>query len=258
MTAPTVDDALEAIVKKSTYVTPHCAHGAHENTKRKAANGNNFQSCRGTYAYRYTTVRCTCWCHAMYAMVAPELSGALPVPDATMRHDAEGGSVDGTSPPGIVSQRDGIGAHAGDGLSFWRGAVGNAGLESQLRRFICMKVLGMNDVSDSMEQAGESGRRTRGSLDINVEAVCRLWLDKRLPFPNLTPSEIGSMINVLDPPSPGAIHAVLTRWVNAGLCVVETKPLRFVKFTEAVDSFGISGVRKRSKLEKSRHEKGFW
>lgn len=73
-----------------------------------------------------------------------------------------------------------------------------------------------------------TGRAARGELEDKV----RLAIIKVYGFEGLTPDTIAVLVNKDDPPSVGAIHAILTRWEEKGLAIIARKPMRFVEFSE--------------------------
>lgn len=239
------------------YVTPHCCNGGHENSKVLSLKGTLMPSCRGIYAYRFVEVKCTCWCHEMFASLVAEERDALTPATESMNMDVTAPSVDPVALGHVTDA--GIGAVGAvipeRSQSFWASVVHDANVETQLWQLVNGLFF---DDEVKREESANSGRRKRGSLDINVEIVCKLWLEEKLPFPELTPVCIGMMINAEDPPSSGAIYAVLTRWRDENLCAVSEKPFRFVSFTPAVGEYGIAYVKNKTSKEKIARSKGFF
>lgn len=106
--------------------------------------------------------------------------------------------------------------------------------------------------------ATATGRNARGELESYVREVCDAWLVdkdyyKGVPcVPKLISSEIASNHGI-NPPSTGAIDAVLKRWQAVGFAELATKPARFVKYTEAGLKYGLEELKARKKRsEKSR------
>lgn len=75
-----------------------------------------------------------------------------------------------------------------------------------------------------------TGGRARGQLEVEVQQVCNRYMVGELEG-LLTTKFIGHLINPDDPPSQGAIGAVLERWAKIGYATVGTKPLRFSGYT---------------------------
>jgi hypothetical protein len=126
-----------------------------------------------------------------------------------------------------------------------------------LQTFIRMNVLKTEPTEDQRIAAND--RRKRGELESNVEVVCRLWLDKHLAAVNeLTTNWIALLIDASEPPSQGAIHAVLTRWSEHGYAKVEHKPFRFIEFMPSVAENGIAAAKQAHEREKNARAKGFW
>lgn len=246
-----------------TYVTPHCQNGGHENAKVLSPGGALMPSCRGEYNYRYLNVTCFCWCHEMFRTMRDQQAAAV---------SEEEDGTPGTDTPATVALAplqpvitggppSADTAPTEEKLDFYGEATGDSSLSPQVRRFINKHVFGldMSDAPDLTDKRYDEGkRRARGSLDINVEAVCRLWLDRKLPYEMLTPSDIAMIIDVSNPPSPGAIHAVLTRWAEGGLCMVGSKPVRFIGFSPTVDERGISFMKGALQREKKARSNGFF
>jgi hypothetical protein len=81
-----------------------------------------------------------------------------------------------------------------------------------------------------------TGRAARGQLEEQVRyAVCtqvKAAGDEVIAMLGLTPRLIGDIIDKADPPSSGAIYAVLKRWDGANLIDMAESPVRFVRFTD--------------------------
>lgn len=133
----------------------------------------------------------------------------------------------------------------------------NSGRVSQQLVNMCLtKVFGKEPTSDQVSIATD--RRKRGELEDNVEVVCRLWLLRHLPWSSLTTDAIALMVDANDPPSQGAIYAVLMRWSDSNLAVIERSPLRFMLFSDEAWCDGVTAVRHKHKREADRRAKGFF
>lgn len=260
-----VPEARQERDKIYPYITQHCVNGAHEKSSLVTDRGNKFQACRGTYTWRFTQAVCTCWCHEMFASMKAEDSDALLSVSTDTITPVSAVSVDARAPEPAMSDTppatpsstpttpDTIRSNPLYRHPVYRNVIDGDNIESQLAHYVWVNVF----------QAGPPpretvlGRRKRGELDAQVELVCRLWLDGHLNVgPQLTINWICMMINAERPPSPGAIYAVLTRWADANLCMVGTKPFRFTGFSDPVNQDGIMQIRKDNKREAARREKG--
>lgn len=245
--------------KKFPYITGFCGNGQHENSKLLSKAGASRVACRGKYEFRFCAVQCECWCHALFAAAGvtsdSPLSDTTDATDATESSDSGDPRASETAPSepttipssAIPTQRS----------TYWSWLVLQDHLEPQLKRLV-MKLI-FDQESEFVESAENiKERRKRGSLEYNVEAVCRLWLESKLPYKSLIPTDVGMLINAMDPPSPGAIHAVFTRWNEQGLAEVAHSPFRFLSFTSLVGEFGIDDFRRRQQRQMARNEKGFF
>ncbi len=243
----------------STYITGHCGQGNHEGTKNLSKGGALFPHCAGDYTYRNIAVRCTCWCHEMFreARAARQETDtetfALsdPIPSMTL------GNARASDTSSAITQPDtplGLVANLPTDVTFWEKVLDHADIAPMVYGLVSFNVFGKKVQIDLSSQLS---RRSRGSLDVNVEAVCRLKLEGFIPQ-ELTPNNIGMLIDPLDPPSPGAIHAVLHRWQEAGYCVLTRKPLTLESFTSKVDKGGIAAAKKVTQREKEARAKGFF
>lgn len=249
-----------ATIQPGKYVTPHCGLGAHENAKVLSEAGTLRPSCRGEYVYRFVTVTCNCWCHEMFRTMRAQQAAASSggddgMPDADTPATVAlgplepvvtgGSSAAGTAP--IEAKQD-----------FWVSVSSDDDLAPQVARYIKKHMLDTEVTDEPKSKDDEGKRRARGSLDINVEAVCRLWLAGKLPYEHLTPADIGMMIDVSNPPSAGAVYAVLQRWKEHGFVELGNKPFRFVRFTSTVAEQGISFAKDAMSREKNARAKGFF
>lgn len=245
--------------KMSTYITGHCAHGNHEGTKKLSVGGALFPACAGIYAFRFKVIECSCWCHEMFrearAAKAQDVT-ALSDPIPTMQLGNGAGSV----PMGTVTQANGGASEpitAPTDADFWTKVLDHQDLTIQVFKFVSWHVFKVKGDRQISKPIPENSRRPRGSLDINVEAICRLGLEGLIPN-ELTPSNIGLLIDPLNPPSAGAIHAVLTRWKEAGYCTLSDRPVTMTGFTDRVNKSGITGAKKISAREREARAKGFF
>lgn len=245
------------------YVTQHCANGAHENATVFSERGERFSNCRGEYKYRFVTITCTCWCHAMFASVRAEGSIALASVDTDMHPAVTAVSGDSRTqettprdtPPTTPPLPDGAkNGHLAE-HPVYRNAISGSEIDAKLIRLMYRNVFD----TDAPEREVILGRMKRGSLEAHVELVCRMWQDGFITIGDeLTIYWICLLINPEDEPSPGAVHAVLTRWAEHGLCKIEHKPMRFVSFTDGVNDVGVAEMVRLRKREAIGRAKGFF
>lgn len=244
------------VTKVSTYVTGHCGIGNHEGTKNLSTKGTLFPACAGEYAYSLGVhVACTCWCHEMFKMAAASRASALadvgtdtdtPETSASVEIEATSAPTGTAEPAPNVPKID----------PFWSKVLEHQDLTLQVYRFVSWHVFGVKGDKSLADRTVE-GRRPRGSLDINVEAICRLKFEGRIPN-ELTPQTVGLLIDPINPPSAGAIHAVFTRWKNAGYCTLSERPVMMTGFTSLVGADGITGAKKVSLRQRVSRAKGFF
>lgn len=98
----------------------------------------------------------------------------------------------------------------------------------------------------------QSGRAARGELEAWVRKSCDDWaVDKPPEF--CTPLYISDDIareQGINPPSTGAITAVLDRWSILGFARIDRKPIRFVEYTKEGISVGLETLKLRAKGRK--------
>lgn len=214
--------AEQARPAKSVYVTGFCSVGAHEGVTLLSQGGALIRSCAGEYMIggRYgtnRTVTCTCSCHDSFNEIRKLMKD---MQDAGVGNDTisavlgiqetptpTGGPTGAASSP-TASTGGGTGDRAGL-LPFDRGAHGG------LKSF----------------KPTPTGRAARGQLEEDVRKV--VAAQHKLFDDMLTPGVIAKFINAEDPPSQGAVHAVLSRWEQRSWVTLKTKPVRLGVITEA-------------------------
>ena len=99
-------------------------------------------------------------------------------------------------------------------------------------------------------------RRSRGSLESDVKSICDKFVTGEVKLgdnENLTPHRISRLIKdheSLDaPPSVGAVAAVLNRWEKIGFAEVEYKPFRFIDYSEAGRTDGLTALKAAAAAE---------
>jgi hypothetical protein len=90
--------------------------------------------------------------------------------------------------------------------------------------------------SGAMFAVTPTGRAARGQLEEQVRHVVCTQVKaagkEMIAILGLTPATIGIMIDREDPPSSGAIHAVLKRWEGQAMVDLGESPFRFIGFTQ--------------------------
>lgn len=243
---------------KFPYITGHCANGAHEGNKTFSARGTLLQPCRGMYTWRFTSAFCTCWCHELAATVRTMTAvtsdplfvgthGLVSAADVAASVASAPMPIAVNMPEVVITQ---------DPHWLYRQMIASPKVSTQLANMVRVKILNEEAQEYSADESGE--RRRRGELDANVEIVCRLWLDKLLPWELLTTDAISIMVDAEDPPSQGAIYSVLNRWANRGFAMIGTKPMRFIGFNESVLKMGLEAAVHKANREADRRSKGMF
>lgn len=84
--------------------------------------------------------------------------------------------------------------------------------------------------------ATPTGRRAKGQLEEEVRTVIvsqvRTAGDDMIAMLGLTPELIANSISKEDPPSSGAIYAILKTWEGKNYVDLGKSPFRFIRFTE--------------------------
>lgn len=185
----------------SVYVTGHCAVGNCYGTKNLTPDGKRLlPACNGRYEYRGTLILCTHSCHSevreMLAMIE-ELNALT-------------GGDNALSLPSQLREAATVTVRIDDTPLY--------------DPFLSVPTLG----GPRTFEPTPTGRAARGELEDKVRrAIIRVY-----GFESLTPETIAVLVNKEDPPSVGAVHAVLTRWEDKSFAILDRKPMRFVEFTE--------------------------
>lgn len=194
----------EALAERSSsgFVTGHCAVGACYGSKKVSASGARFKACQWKYEYRGKLIVCTHECHSQFEEML------------AMMAEMNGGDA---SALGILGP-------TGEPLT----AVVRI---DDTPRSVPLSLRPLDLETTRSFQPTPSGRAARGELEEKVRAVLAEYFEK---FPDgLTPKIVGLLVDKDSPPSEGAIHSVMMRWVDKGLATIERKPFRFGTFTEA-------------------------
>jgi hypothetical protein len=99
-----------------------------------------------------------------------------------------------------------------------------------------------------------TGRAARGELELWVKQVCDVFVVDGWPNP-CTPAAISEQIGKdqgINPPSTGAVDAVLKRWVTLGFAVTGSKPTRFLSYTPEGIEMGLDRMKEKAKRLKKQ------
>lgn len=251
--APVATKTKDEAVPKVEYVTGWCANGGHEGQTNHENPGT---VCRGKYVFRFTIIQCDCFCHAMFAAIRKEDPDALADMDADTAARQTAASVtlsafDALAALPVITADDPDAKHR-----LYQKLIETGHVSTQLANYVREHVFEI-PIGD-IEEAHSGERRRRGQLEVNVEVVCRLWLDEKLPWPQLTTDIVGLMIDAEDIPSAGAIYAVFDRWASAGLAAIGKSPVRFESFSEHCMSHLVADVKGLLARDKDRRARGFF
>lgn len=200
----------------SVYQSGFCSLGSHENTKPVSPSGKPLRTCPvgGKFAYPWKEggdVACTCDCHAMTRQLE-ELTGVqFPAFDSRK-----------TSSP--LS-----------GLALLDGALdGTDRLQQRLSPRADRP--SVTTTSGVRFAATPTGRAARGQLEEEVRTVICAQVkaagEDMIAMLGLTPDTISQAISRDDPPSTGAVYAILKRWDGRVQVELAERPFRFIKFTD--------------------------
>lgn len=233
---------------KYPYVTQFCANGGHENIVALSFRGTRMKSCSGKYFIPpRLDVVCTCHCHVNSTRPAIPMAPSINSGGASV-------TVDPRPVEMAVTEPEDVGFNPNE--SPYDRLLNNKVMDLGPRvRNLVLKHLGREVTKEMLNEPYVL--RRRGELDSNVEAICRLWLDKAIPGDELTTDWISLLVDVDNPPSKGAIHAVLMRWDESNFAIVEKNPVRFICFTPTVQEIGIEAARKLAHRKSKNREKGF-
>lgn len=185
-------------VKRSNYQTGFCSSGFCFGTKKYSPSGVLHKTCQWKYEYRGKAIVCQCSCHAEFQEML----------DMITQMAAENGGDAAWAMPTIPElQKPPV-------------VIDDRPRPTPLT----LRPL------DLPFQPTPTGRAARGELEENVRRVVKTL---HLNFPEgMTTDNIGAMIDRQNPPSTGAVHAVITRWESQGFCTTERRPFRIVSITE--------------------------
>lgn len=114
---------------------------------------------------------------------------------------------------------------------------------------------------DSDDDGNSTQRRERGALEADVKSITDDFVTGAFTTEDdnpLTPHRIAKAIAERDgldkPPSTGAVAAVLDRWDNYGFADIGEGPVRFVDYTEAGRTEGLTALKAKHR-EKLRAER---
>lgn len=107
------------------------------------------------------------------------------------------------------------------------------------------------------EPAEAKARRGRGALEADVKTVCDQYVTGGLVLADgdhLTAHKIANNIKTMhslsEPPSSGAVTAVLERWKEIGYANLNDKPKAFTDYTDAGRTEGLTALKAKAAEEK--------
>lgn len=205
--------------EESSYQSGFCTIGSHEGTKPLSPSGLLLKTCPiggrfemiGLGDKMIGEAECTCSCHAMSRQME-DLSG--------IRFPTRNSIRDSSPLSGLGLLR--ATSNATDDARA-------AGSDHDGRPTVTV-------ASGATFAVTPSGRAARGQLEDQVRHVVTTQVKaagaEMIAVLGLMPSTIGMMIDKDNPPSSGAIYAVLKRWEGHALVDLAESPFRFVRFTE--------------------------
>lgn len=217
----------------SVYKTGFCGAGLHEGTKPKSMTGKPMKVCT---SYNL----CNCHCHAkitkMYQMtdvkrVAQQNPEYQPAknPDLSFMDELEHRVA---ASPLVL-------------------AVVDTPPDHEAPAPVAPMAPAASAYTASEYAPTPSGVRARGQLEDEVLRVCKeLLMGEYTEL--ITPKYIAKHINPEDPPSVGAIGAVLDRWEAYGFAIINKKPIRFAMFTREGMANGLDKMRADYKARSKR------
>lgn len=104
-----------------------------------------------------------------------------------------------------------------------------------------------------------TGIRQSGQLEDEVRRVTDGWVavSNLGEVSHCTPTKIAAQINSDNPPSTGAVAAVLDRWVSYGFCTMAKKPTRFLGYTEEGIKKGLHVMKSEYKMKNKKMSSSF-
>lgn len=206
----------------SNYITGFCQTGACEGVDKRSPSGQKIQSCLGWYSVptsgtfgRQIEVVCTHSCHdttrELREMMAA-MGKSMPIPERPRLKERPAlilrpATVEQPAP----AESAPIAAPSGGLLPFQRATV------------------------DGLART-PSGRAAKGALEERVRLVlvqAKIFVEMDM----VTPGYICRIIDKENPPSQGAVLAVLERWEKKNLIQIADKPKRISKITNLGERF---------------------
>lgn len=210
---------------KKKLISGWCMSGGHEGHKAFSPSGKPLRTCLNWRD-------CGCHCHAEVTAMY-ELAG-IPREEPEQSHEYI---------EWVLEQRrefrspDAIADGLRDGLSSPIGTSTLPNIESAPTGRPATPAGTLAAPRHVSEPLTATGRRTRGSLESEVLAVCVNFAagvyEAEYCTPKMVAQEIGKTYAV-EPPSTGAINAVWDRWEKLGFAKQDKKPSRFTAFTADV------------------------
>lgn len=217
MTQPKL--AMTKTKESNPYTSGFCGIGSHENTKALSPSGKALRTCPVggrfdiiSYGDRLLgQTLCDCACHAMSRQMEQMSGVKFPAYN----------SIKASGPLSSLGLLSGAGAGT-DGAKA-------AGSVDSGRPTVVV-------ASGARFAETPTGRAARGQLEEQVRyAICtqvKAAGHEMIAMLGLTTKLIADIIDKDNPPSTGAIYAVLKRWDGAALIAMAESPVRFISFTD--------------------------
>lgn len=209
-----------------------CSAGWHEGTQARDFKGNHVPTCK---EWKY----CPCECHEVYDELF-SMSGRPRVAVDNSEYE----------PPKLYwmpSPEDRAAMHAAS--SNGHGDTEPVIIESPLPEAVPVTLR-------RVFAPTPTGRAGRGQLETWVKEACDEWVVEKYEH-ICSPAWIAEWIiknKGVATQSQGAVNAVFERWIKLGFAVIEKKPTRFIKYTEAGIKSGIDALKIKAKMDGKRQE----
>lgn len=242
------NDDFRLVVSNGQYTTGWCQSGGHEGQPKLSSRGTKMVACSGRYEFPRLVrpvIVCNCWCHALFAQArtAAIADGTADIPDviSAASGDARPLEIHVVHPvtddgPGWFEQPQPL------TQSLFERLYDDVFLTDNLANMLA-KYCKVTPRAVARER--RPGRRERGSLDVNVETVCRLIADKMIPFPG-NPPVIAMLIDPDEGISAGAVRACLVRFMEEGLMERSDEPVTFCGFMGDAIEMTIKEARRKA------------
>jgi hypothetical protein len=247
------NDDFKLITSDGKYTTGWCQSGGHEGHPKLSSRGSKMVACRGRYEFPRLVKPvfiCNCWCHEVFAKVRAMEAAAIA--DGTNATNHAETAVSGDAGPVKIHVSTPIPTADPGWFPAPQPLTQNLYERLYDDPFLTDNLAGMlakycKVAPHTVQRERRAGRRERGSLDVNVETVCRLIADKMIPFPG-NPQVIAMLIDPDEGISSGAVYACLTRFMSEGL-IERVSPVVFAGFVG--DAIEMTIKEARRKIEKA-------